>query len=219
VGATENSYHIAPASDVGNNRFYRLHDGQSYSANIVGYVNLSVAKGFSMIANQLNAMPDNTLESVIPHPPENTTIYTFNGTGYDYFNYSADNPGWFPPHKVLAPGGGAFIAIDPSQAPFGTNLTLIGEVQLFSSVPLVSSCSIVSAPVPISDTLPNLGFPVRENDTFYFFRGGRYISYNWSADNPGWFPEVPRPMVGESFFLCSAPPNRIWVRTFNVGPP
>ncbi len=219
VGATSNSYHIVPASDLGN-KFYRLHDGQTFSANIVGYVNLAVPKGFSLIANQLNASPDNTLESVIPHPPENTTIYTFNGTGYDSATFSADNPGWFPGHKVLSLGGGAFIGIDLSEAPSGAKLTFVGQVQLSSSLPVVSGCSIMSFPVPMSDSVGNLGFPVRENDTICVFRQGHYTCYNWSADNPGWFPAVPRPMVSEAFFYCNGSGlNRVWTRTFSVGPP
>src|SRR5438477_12739115 len=88
---------------------------QVYSVNIVGYINLSVPKGYSMIANQLNASPDNKLSTIMPNPPENTTVYKFNpGTGgYFSYNFSADNPGWLPADGSLAPGEGAFIRIDP----------------------------------------------------------------------------------------------------------
>src|SRR5438477_5934309 len=113
---------------------------QVYSVNIVGYINLTVPKGFSMIANQLNASPDNKLSSVIPAPPENTTVYKFNGHGYDAFNFSADNPGWFPTTGSLAPGEGGFIAVDPASiAPAtSTTLTLVGEVQLVSTTPVAN---------------------------------------------------------------------------------
>src|SRR5213075_206777 len=50
---------------------------QVYSVNIVGYINLNIPKGFSMIANQLDTTPDNTLASVLPNPPENTSCYKF----------------------------------------------------------------------------------------------------------------------------------------------
>ena len=75
---------------------------QVYSVNIVGYINLSIPRGFSMIANQLNATPDNTLETLMPTMPEGTIIYKFNpalrgGLGaYDQYQFSADNPGWAP---------------------------------------------------------------------------------------------------------------------------
>ena len=69
---------------------------QVYSVNIVGYINLTLPKGFTLIANQLNGSPDNKLETVIPAPPENTTIYKFipnPPAHFEAFNFSADNPG------------------------------------------------------------------------------------------------------------------------------
>jgi len=201
---------------------------QVYSVNIVGYINLTVPKGYSMIANQLNASPNNTLETILPAPPENTTIYKFNGVGYNSYVFSADNPGWFPVGGTLAPGEGAFVRVDPNVAPTGTTFTLVGEVQLVSSTPVANGYSILSSVVPQSDTLDNLGFPSRENDNVYFFNPalnsgqGGYVNYNFSSDNPGWFPPNPTPAVGQSFFFRGDPGqggSRSWPRSFVVGPP
>src|SRR2546426_805740 len=90
---------------------------QVYSVNIVGYINLSIPRGFSMIANQLNATPDNTLETLMPTMPEGTIIYKFNpalrgGLGaYDQYQWSADTSGWAPitanpPHPLPTPNVG-----------------------------------------------------------------------------------------------------------------
>jgi hypothetical protein len=205
---------------------------QVYSVNIVGYINLTVPKGFSIIGNQLNATPDNTLPSVLPAPPENTTIYKFNGTGFASSNFSADNPtgGWFPNTMTLAPGEAAFISIDPSVAPSGATLTLVGEVKLLSDVSVPNGFSMISSALPMSDTLENLGFPTREGDYVYFFdptlAGGKggFKSSNYSADNPtgGWFPFVPTPAVGQGFYVsgdAGIGPARTWHRSFVVGPP
>jgi len=201
---------------------------QVYSVNIVGYINLSVPKGFSMVANQLNATPDNTLASVLPAPPENTTLYKFVTTPTPHYvssNFSSDNPGWTVPGMTLAPGEGGFISIDPGVAPTGATLTLVGEVQLVSNTPVSTGFSILSSVIPQSDNLDNLGFPAGENDTIYFYDGtlnaghGGFKSYNFSADNPGWIPSIPTPAVGQSFFLSSQLPPRTWSRTFVVGPP
>jgi hypothetical protein len=205
---------------------------QVYSVNIVGYINLTVPKGFSTIANQLNATPDNTLTSVLPAPPENTSIYKFvpgPPAHYAVYTFSADNPGWFPTTGALAPGEGAFISIDASQiAPAtSTTLTLVGEVQLVSANPVNNGFSMLSSVIPQSDTLDNLGFPARENDSFYRFdptaNGGKggFVVFTWSADNPGWFPPNPTPRVGEGFFISGDQTqggNRTWNRTFTVGP-
>src|SRR2546427_12593550 len=85
---------------------------QVYSVNIVGYINLTIPKGFSMIANQLNASPDNTLATVLASVPENTTVYKFNAVAghYDSSNFSADNPGWTVPGMPLTPVEVAFIS-------------------------------------------------------------------------------------------------------------
>src|SRR5438067_1768307 len=47
---------------------------QVYSDNVVGYITLTIPKGFSLIANQLDASPDNTLPTILPSVPENTTV-------------------------------------------------------------------------------------------------------------------------------------------------
>lgn len=38
----------------------------TYSLNVVGYINLTIDAGDNLIANQLSAVPDNTLDSVFP---------------------------------------------------------------------------------------------------------------------------------------------------------
>jgi len=201
---------------------------QVYSVNIVGYINLNVPQGFSMIANQLNATPDNTLETLLPAPPEGTTIYKFNPAAGSYYVYlfSADNPGWLPQnggpaHTTLNPGEGAFVAM-----PSATAVTLVGEVQLVSTYPLNNGFQIVSSVIPQSDNLDNLGFPPTEGDFAYQFNhaAGSYYIWQWSADNPGWAPQnatptlIPTPAVGESFFFATSGGARTWNRTFTVGP-
>ena len=51
---------------------------QVYSVNMVGYINQSIPQGFSMIANQLNASPDNKVTTLLPAPPASTSVFKFN---------------------------------------------------------------------------------------------------------------------------------------------
>ena len=206
---------------------------QVYSVNIVGYINLNVPKGFSMIANQLNASPDNTIGNILASVPENTTVYKFLTTPlpahYTSSTFSADNPGWTVPGITMNPGEGVFISIDPIQAPTGATVTFVGEVQLSSANPVVNGFSIVSSVIPQAGGVETaLGYPSRENDTVYKWDGtlnagkGGYRSFTWSADNPGWSPSEPSVAVGEAFFVSADPlfgGNRTWNRTFVVGPP
>ena len=57
-----------------------LAQGAVYSVNAVGYVNLTVPAGLSLIANPLDAT-DNTIANVLK-VPAGTQIYKFNGTGF-----------------------------------------------------------------------------------------------------------------------------------------
>jgi len=198
---------------------------QVYSVNIVGYINLTVPTGFSMIANQLNATPDNTLATILPNVAENTQIFKFNGTGYDISLFSADNPGWSNPAMSVSPGEGVFISVDPAFAPNGQPVTFVGDVKLVSTVAVPNGFSVASSVLPISDTLDNLGFPTRENDQIYFLDNATksYKITLFSADNPppGWAPFVPTPAIGQSFFVSGDQqfgPPRSWSRTFSVGP-
>jgi len=76
---------------------------QVYSVNAVGYVNLVVAPGLSMIANPLSAT-DNTLGGVLTTAtgtPFGTQIYQFNGTTFVAALYD-DIDGWTHWHPVAA---------------------------------------------------------------------------------------------------------------------
>src|SRR5713226_3736027 len=50
---------------------------QVYSVNIVGYINLSIPAGFSMMANQLNNSVDNKVTTLLPAPPLGTAVFQF----------------------------------------------------------------------------------------------------------------------------------------------
>ena len=48
-----------------------------YSVNIVGYINLPVVHGLSLVANQLNAAPNNSVVGLFGTPPGGLTINKF----------------------------------------------------------------------------------------------------------------------------------------------
>jgi hypothetical protein len=202
---------------------------QVYSVNMVGYINQAIPTGYTMIANQLNASPDNRVTTLIPAPPNNTAVYKFNPAtgGYDSVTYITgigwDDGGAGSINMTLSPGEGAFIFAETA-----FNNTFVGEVALSSTVPLVQGYSIISSALPQSlplDAAPpaGLGLPVAGGDQVYQFNRatGGYVfdefitGLGWSGDSGG----PPVPDIGESFFF-----NRTtaaagsWNRTFTVGP-
>lgn len=204
---------------------------QVYSVNMVGYINLSIGTGYSMVANQLNGSPDNQVVNLLPAPPEETTVYKFNRTsgGYDIVQYLGG--AWEGvTDMVLAPGEGAFLS-----TPTAFTATFVGEVQLSSSVGIQSGYQILSSVIPQSlpiegaanDNDPaaavGLGYPVAEGDTVYRFNassGGfdidQYLGGAWEGASGG-LPPTPR--VGESFWVSreAGVPSSNWTRNFVVG--
>jgi len=194
---------------------------QVYSVNIVGYINLSIPAGYSMIANQLNNQPDNKIATILASGvPDSTTVYKFNGTGYDIDDYIQD-VGWdFSGNITLNPGEGCFI-----HAPSPFTATFVGEVQLVSSPVITKGYSIMSSVIPQAGVLDtDLGLVPVDSDTVYQWGGTGYIINDYIQD-VGWdFNPPPTLRVGESFFFHNAKslagdPARNWSRTFVVGPP
>jgi hypothetical protein len=121
-----------------------------YSVNIVGYVNLTLAPGFSLIANQLNATPNNQLGSVFPTAPADAQVLTFaNG---NYQTYITDGAVWYdyvtgdPTTATVSPGQGLFF-FNPGATP--VTVTTVGEVKTgVGTVPIPPGFSLIASVVP-----------------------------------------------------------------------
>jgi hypothetical protein len=138
---------------------------QVFSVNAVGFVNVVVPPGFSMVANPLNAAT-NTVPALFAGVPDGTTVYKFDGTSF--LVNTLDLGEWGIPAQTLVPGEGAFIR-NPGTAPF--TVTFVGEVMQGSlSNPLPAGFSIKSSQVPQSAAVATvLGFPAADGDTIYQF--------------------------------------------------
>jgi hypothetical protein len=190
-----------------------------YSVNIVGYVNVPVPVGWSMIANPLKS-GDNTLATIMPSAPDGTSVYKFTNGAYETpaTFYVVDGVGgWDTPDLVLIPGEGVFILNGSTAA---TTLTFVGEVTTGAlSNPIPTGWSIKASQVPQELDLTTLGFPAGDGDSIYFFSNGAYetpATYyvvdgvgGWDSDPP------PTPKVGQSFFVSKGVAAN-WTRTFTV---
>jgi hypothetical protein len=199
---------------------------QVYSANAVGYVNLSLPTGFSIIANPLDNT-NNELNTLLAGAPVGTRVYRFDAPTQNYISSSKIPPGWAP-NLTFDPGEGFFIDV---AAPL--NVTFVGEVpQGNLNNPLTggNAFQIKSSQVPQALPLgrpsavnPTLEFPAAAGDRVYTFDNlTGYTSYTYNA-NPilGWLgpnnnggdgPTIP---VASGFFLQRAGTTD-WARTFSV---
>lgn len=189
-----------------------------YSINAVGYVNLTIPAGFSMIANPLNTT-NNTVETLIPDPPFNTTVYKWDGTAFQTALYLG---AWLGGNITLNPGEGAWI-----NTPSVFTNTFVGEVvqspnvttALSNSIP--AGFSIRSSIVPQAGTADELGLTASLAAT------GQTTVYQWNATSGtyqtslffgggvGWLGAAPSFGVGESFWLNSDTQVE-WTRIFTV---
>jgi len=209
-------------------RFYRVHDSDgTFSANAVAYYQLTMCAGFSMVANQLNRSPNNKLETVVPNPPEGTTVYQYNPSTGGYIIKAFAEGAWAGSSHdlILDPSRGAFLS-----TPVAFTHRFFGEVQLNSSIPIVPGFNIISCAFPqrgaLSDPQPDgLNLTPREGDcVFQWTCGGNsyqtscYQEGAWSGDLGG--NTSPQIKVGEAFwFLSSGGPARNWNRTGRVDVP
>jgi len=189
-----------------------------YSVNIVGYINKTLGTGLSLIANQLNATPDNSVPTLFGTPAGAVTVSKFNkATG------SFDNAVFDPDSGWILPAGG--LVLNPGQAAFVDNatganlpLTFVGEVQLNSTVNIVNGLEAYSSVIPQAGDLNAIQFPVPAGAiSFSKFNGKTFDTSAFDPDS-GWIPSVPSVAVGEGFFIDNAAGAPItWSRSFAVG--
>lgn len=189
-----------------------------YSLNVVGYVNVTVPHGFSIIANPLNGAT-NTLANLISAPPVNTVVYEYVNGNYQIATYAQDdfgNNNW-DNNLTFAPGTGAWI-YNPAVTNF--TVTFVGQIQAggyTNAVP--TGFSLKSSVVPQSGQLDTaLSYTPGNNDVVYLFRNGNYQISTYAQDDFGnlnW-DTPPVPNVGEGFWIYNANAAKNWVQSFSV---
>ena len=197
-----------------------------YSQNAVGYINVNLSAGYTLIACQLNASPNNSLETIFGTAlAAGDTVFKFNGTSFDSAIYAGGSFLYSGPTFSLNPGEGAFV-----QTTAAKTVTFVGEVPQGGAgsgkptltVPLVVGYNVVSSVVPQSAPLGSLGFPVQAGDTVFFYTGTGFDSWiaadatgnAWLPSNPAG-PAQPTPAVGQAFF-AQLGAAATWNRDFNV---
>jgi len=197
---------------------------QVYSVNAVGYINLAMPRGFSIIANQLDAgTGNNTVAKVIAAPPDGTLVYKWTGTGFAINSFDSILGGWSDAAMTLAPGEAVFINL-----PAAHTATLVGEVPQGALTTAVGSgFSMLSSKVPQKAGLSTvLGYPAADGDIIYAFdrdsnSDGVFDAYNiYSFDSifGGWQPSEPQPNVGQGYWFFAGA-AKTWSRTFSVNTP
>jgi len=205
---------------------------QVFSVNMVGYINLTIPPGFSLIANQLNNSPDNSYKTLFPTATtvNNIIVYKFNTTFNTFDQEQLSGGVWSGGgNTLLNPGEGAFIFVPGS---VGFTATFVGEVQTgTSTVHQPVGFSIVSSVIPQQgavydvaspgDGITDLGNGIPSQQQIWYQFNNTFNTYNQNQYSGGWSAE-PGPIlhVGESAFVFTTAVGGAhdWTRTFSVGP-
>jgi hypothetical protein len=198
---------------------------QVYSLNAVGYINVTVPNGFSIIADQLYSVNQSTPQYISPLLDSQLLDGAHNGV--EIFKYSptsgyttliTTSGGWAGPASTttLNPGEAVFI-----YNPFPTNLTLtfVGQVPQGSLTnTLLQNFNLASSIVPQAGAVDSaLGLTPHAGDEVFLYDSVNGYS-TFIAVTSGWAGGVaPNPAVGQGFFYYTGNAAGVsWTRTFTV---
>ncbi len=196
---------------------------QTYSQNIVGYVNQVLPGGNSLVTIPVNTTNQATIDAgqALPCLQTGDAVITFNGVGYQSYTYLNYGPGytWQNPDgsygdtaPQLTIGQGFFYS--NAQGVPETN-TFAGTVVLTQSVSLSAGVSAVASAPPVAGAVDGTAFtlPYQTGDAIILFNGVGYQSYTYLNYGPGYTwqnPDgsygdtAPSVTVGQAFFYSNA---------------
>jgi hypothetical protein len=174
-----------------------LAQGNVYSLNIVGYVNVPIGGGtpaapkLSLISNPLKPSNGNyniTNTIVLTDAQTDALIYkwagnAWSGTTPQWFGAAG---GWFPDATVNL--GESFFISNPGAA---TSITFVGEVETSTDAPIAYSLNaglnVVAPKTPVVQDFPG-GDVGHDSDLIYTWNGTAWDSIVWqNFAGSGWF--------------------------------
>jgi hypothetical protein len=196
-----------------NHRFYRVVVGAVSSANVLGFVSITLPPGFSLIANPLHG-ESNTVADLFKDWPDGTSVSKFDTHMFRLAENELKRGKWSNPSERLVPGEGA-IFHNPTSDYKSHNF--VGDVvHRQPSIPIPSGFSLRSSIIPRPGHLvDDLGFPISEGDVVHVFERDRQ-QYNLHPFEGGrWKAGPPIISVGESFWIAKSEAGN-WLEKFVV---
>jgi len=193
-------------------RFYRLQAGEVLSVNVIGYVSVTLAPGFSMIANPLDG-PSNSVADMFKDWPDDTTLHKFDTRFFRLDENAVKNGKWTNSTETLSPGEGA-IFFNPT-SDYKAH-SFVGEVMQGNvSIPIPSGFSLRSSIVPQPGSIEDLQFPIADGDVIHLFDRDRqkYVLHPYEGGK--WSAGPPIVSAGESFWVAKTEPGN-WTSHFSI---
>lgn len=202
---------------------------QVYSANVVGYINITLKPGYNLIANQLTNGNNNVniVLTNLPASMDNSTINAFDNATQNFTPAQTwyNGVGWVDPDfnsssLTITPGKGYFL----NNAGAQVTVTLIGEVpQGTTATPIGTGLGMYASVPPVVSGFTTNGFPGTDNMTYQLFDATiqNYTQALTYFAGVGWvdgdFNTVdPAPPVGSGFLISNPGAAGTWTRNFVV---
>lgn len=198
-----------------------------YSRNAVGYINLSLPKGWTPVAVPLSdATSPLTVEKVFgTNVPELASLYFFRTSLQNYrsITYSPLDGGWIDDETGDPAGGtemprsqGVWINLPDMGAGAKLGLSIVGEVpgqgSVTTGVSVATGFALICYPypTPMAFTNTTLSVGATDGDSVYAWKvGGGYTSGTYSLADGGWIDDE----TGDPLAMVFEPGRSYWYRT------
>jgi len=211
-----------------------MADGNVYSINVVGYVNLTMNQGparYTCFANPMDNSAlqtgGNNLTNFFLNPPVGSTIAPYNQSTAQYGSpaaYTSGKSGASWGNTFDLPPGTAFMFGNPAS----TNMvvTFVGQVQQGTSIPVATiqagKHALLGSPVPIGGDLTNsiIGLVPHVGDQIALYTSsvgqwGSVSAYTSGKSGASWAPNIQiGPGVGFLYYNSGA--QITWTSNFTV---
>jgi hypothetical protein len=195
---------------------------QTYSLNVVGYINNYITNGYNLFANHLDldgTMTNNTLQTVLGtnFPVLTKAIAYTPANGWLTAQYLGNN-NWNgqtnAANTALTPGKGLFIFLAAGKAP--VTLTTVGQViQGTNYIALPTGYNIVSSTAPIGGDLKTViglnGAHTLDKVLEFQNPGPGWVTHQWVSG--AWSPAATI-NVGSAFFYKPFSAAGTWTNIF-----
>ena len=189
-----------------------------YSCNVVGYVNLDLPPGLSLIANPLY-YTNNTVAFWWPDAPDGAQVLKYLQASGDYevSTFDARAGAWSNPQFDVEIGQGFFFRNTSTET---IRQTFVGEVLQGTLVnPLPAGASMKGSLIPIAGSINTVQqIPGMDGDILKLWvndgQGGDYISSVFNSAEGGWVPDLALG-IGQGFWIEKRQAQD-WVRFFSA---
>jgi len=201
-------------------------EAQVYSANVVGYVSLTVSNGFNAFTTPLDFDGTGTNNTVVnvfgTNLPVNSQVLTWNGSGFaanSYVQTKSSGLAWQNTSQTLNPGQGYFLS-NPSNT---TTVTIVGTVLqggLTNANITAAGFSFVGGQFPVvGGIVSTFGYVPSVNDQVLSWNGSGYSANSYvqtKSSGLAWQNGEPQLSIGQGVFLNTTNTHPVWGTNFVV---